>query len=63
MSPTPERCKPAPRRCLLALGLLALAGNALALPSDRDQPVKVAADSASFHQKTGVAIYKGHVHI
>lgn len=63
MSPTPERCLPTWRRGLLALGLLALANGVHALPTDRDQPVKVAADAASFDQKTGVAVYKGHVHI
>lgn len=48
-------------RRLLALGLLALASTARALPDDRDQPVKVVADSASFDQKSGIAVYTGKV--
>lgn len=60
MSPTtPERRGGG----LLALCLLALAGAAHALPTDRDQPVKVVADSASFDQKTGIAVYTGNVFI
>lgn len=43
--------------------LLAIAPLAQALPTDRDQPVKVSADSASFDQKAGVAIYIGNVYI
>ncbi len=42
-----------------ALCLLALQG--FALPSDRDQPLQVAADSARFDEKTGIATYKGTV--
>ncbi len=34
---------------------------ARALDSDRDQPVQVTADSASYNQKSGVAIYIGNV--
>jgi len=60
MSPTtPER----QLLGLLALCLLAVAGAARALPTDRDQPVKVVADSASFDQKSGIAIYTGNVFI
>ncbi len=32
-----------------------------ALESDRDQPVQVTADSASYNQKSGVAVYSGNV--
>jgi lipopolysaccharide export system protein LptA len=42
--------------CLLPL-------TALALPNDRDQPVSIAADNATFNEKTGVAIYKGNIDI
>jgi lipopolysaccharide export system protein LptA len=47
-------------RVLLA-ALLMLPPLAHALPDDRDQPIKVAADSASFDQKTGIAVYRGKV--
>ncbi len=41
--------------------LLSLTGAALALPTDRDQPIKVSADNASFDEKTGLAVYRGRV--
>lgn len=47
------------RRTVLALMIAALA--AQALPTDRDQPVQVSADSARFNEKTGVATYNGSV--
>lgn len=40
--------------CLLPLPVMAL-------PTDRDQPLQVAADSARFDEKTGIATYKGAV--
>ncbi len=44
---------------LLALG--AVPTLASDLPTDRDQPLQVAADSASFNEKTGIATYRGSV--
>lgn len=32
-----------------------------ALPEDRDQPIQLEADSASFDQRSGVSEYSGHV--
>ncbi len=57
---------PLPRvdaRSLCALGLLLglAAGSAAALPTDRDQPLQVSADSARFDEKTGIAVYRGSV--
>lgn len=46
---------------LPALLLLVTAGMAQALPSDRDQPVQVSANSARFNEKTGIATYSGAV--
>lgn len=46
---------------LLGTSLLLAAGAVQALPTDRDQPIKVAADSASFDQKSGQAVYRGNV--
>ncbi len=48
------------KRSLLVL-LMLPSGLALALDSDRDQPIQVTADSASYNQKSGVAIYSGNV--
>lgn len=45
----------------LALLIALLAPVAEALPSDREQPVQVAANSARFNEKTGVAVYTGAV--
>ena len=42
--------------CLLPLA-------AFALPNDREQPVSIAADNATFNEKTGVAIYRGNIDI
>ncbi|WJW74858.1 lipopolysaccharide transport periplasmic protein LptA [Thiohalobacter sp. IOR34] len=43
------------------LGLLPLA--AVALSSDRQQPMYVEADSAEINDQTGISIYRGHVRI
>ena len=42
------------------LGLL-VAGQAAALPSDREQPIHIQADSAVLDDKKGIAIYRGDV--
>lgn len=34
-----------------------------ALPTDREQPVNVAADNATFNEKTGIATYTGNIDI
>lgn len=47
----------------LLLGSLLAAPLLQALPSDREQPVQVSADSARFNEKTGIASYTGNVHI
>ena len=41
--------------------LAAMTGAAYALPADRDQPVSVSADRASFNEKTGTALYSGNI--
>lgn len=46
---------------VLFLALLACPVAALALPSDREQPIQVSANSARFNEKTGVATYTGAV--
>ena len=45
--------------CLLSI----LPSLLFALPEDRDQPISLKADSASFDQRTGVSTYQGHVEI
>lgn len=47
----------------LFIGMTALCATelALALPTDRDQPIQVSADSAKFNEKTGIATYTGNV--
>ncbi|MFZ5560589.1 MAG: lipopolysaccharide transport periplasmic protein LptA [Pseudomonadota bacterium] len=45
---------------ILCLGLL-LPLAAAALPSDREQPLQVSANSARFNEKTGIATYTGAV--
>ncbi|KHL69618.1 MULTISPECIES: lipopolysaccharide transport periplasmic protein LptA [Pseudomonas] len=46
---------------LLLLGCLAAACSAWALPTDRDQPIHVQADSAELDDRQGKAIYRGDV--
>lgn len=46
---------------LIAAGFSMLSGLAYALPTDRNQPINVQADSAEMDDKRGVAIYRGDV--
>lgn len=50
-----------PVKSLLLLALALAAPGALALPTDRDQPVQISANSARFNEKTGIATYTGAV--
>jgi len=45
----------------LSLGAARGSASAWALPSDRDQPIRVQADSAELDDKQGVAVYRGGV--
>ncbi len=45
---------------LISLGCL-FSGATMALPTDRDQPIRVQADTAELDDKQGVAIYRGAV--
>ncbi len=45
---------------LVGLAVLSSAG-ALALPSDRSQPITLLADRATFSERTGVTTYTGNV--
>jgi len=46
---------------LLSLGAALGSASAWALPSDREQPIRVQADSAELDDKQGVAVYRGGV--
>ncbi|SDI12314.1 lipopolysaccharide export system protein LptA [Pseudomonas flavescens] len=46
---------------LFSLGATLGSASAWALPSDRDQPIRVQADSAELDDKQGVAVYRGDV--
>lgn len=46
---------------LCGLGLLLAGMQAHALPTDREQPIRVQADSAELDDAKGVAVYKGNV--
>lgn len=45
----------------LLLSLLLMSGLSWGLDEDRNQPIQVTADSASYNEKTGVAFYHGNV--
>ncbi|HLD68408.1 MAG TPA: lipopolysaccharide transport periplasmic protein LptA [Pseudomonas sp.] len=46
---------------LFSLGVALASSSAWALPSDREQPIRVQADSAELDDKQGVAVYRGDV--
>jgi lipopolysaccharide export system protein LptA len=46
---------------ILSLGAAFGSAAAWALPSDRDQPIRIQADSAELDDKQGVAVYRGDV--
>lgn len=46
---------------LFSLGATLGSASVWALPSDRDQPIRVQADSAELDDKQGVAVYRGDV--
>ena len=46
---------------LVFLGSTLACGTAVALPTDREQPIRVQADSAELDDKQGVAVYRGSV--
>ena len=46
---------------LLSLGTALGSAAAWALPTDREQPIRVQADSAELDDKQGVAVYRGNV--
>lgn len=52
---------PRANKLVTALLLTLIASMANALPSDRDQPLQVAADNAHFDEKSGIATYRGAV--
>ena len=50
------------KRSLLIASLAIMAsGSAFALPSDRQQPISLVADRATFNEQTGVTTYTGNV--
>lgn len=51
------------RRASLFFLLACYGATVLALPNDRDQPIALAADNATFNEKTGLAVYSGNVEI
>lgn len=55
------RLRSAKHLAILLTGMLSL--NAVALESDRDQPIYVAADRASIDDNTGITVYTGNVDI
>lgn len=48
-------------KCLTAVTMLGCSMAVLALPSDRNQPLSLVADRATFNEKTGITTYTGNV--
>lgn len=48
-------------RFMVGLIIILLAGNCLALATDKDQPVEIEADSVDINESEGTSVYKGKV--
>ncbi len=61
--PAMRKARPRIRSRCLALGalVLALAGSARGLSTDRDQPIEIEADFVEVEDQLGVAVYRGKV--
>ena len=51
------------RLWLAALLALSISGTSLALPTDRNQPIHISADTATIDDNTGITTYSGNVEI
>jgi hypothetical protein len=51
------------RLWLAALLALSISGTSLALPTDRNQPIHISADTATIDDNTGITTYTGNVEI
>lgn len=49
------------KRSLFGLSLCAISVMSFALPSDRNQPISLLADRATYNDKTGITTYSGNV--
>lgn len=49
------------KHVVLGVGLSAVSVMSFALPSDRNQPISLMADRATYNEKTGVTTYSGNV--
>lgn len=49
------------KQSLWLAGLLCVSASSFALPSDRNQPISLLADRATYNEKTGVTTYSGNV--
>lgn len=49
------------KKSLLALGVCVTSMVSFALPSDRNQPISLLADRATYNDKTGITTYSGNV--
>jgi lipopolysaccharide export system protein LptA len=61
-NPKLDTLKVLAKKSLLMAGLAIMSSGAVyALPSDRQQPISLVADRATFNEKTGVTTYSGNV--
>lgn len=49
------------KQSLWLAGLLCVSASSFALPTDRNQPISLLADRATYNEKTGVTTYSGNV--
>jgi lipopolysaccharide export system protein LptA len=60
---TPGSARVTGRLLGIALLLAAMPSTAVALSSDRSQPMTIEADRATLNEKTGNSVYEGNVHV
>jgi len=53
--------RPFLRVALYAVGLMCFSESAFALPTDRNQPISLVADKATYNESSGVTTYSGNV--
>ncbi|TNL47310.1 lipopolysaccharide transport periplasmic protein LptA [Acinetobacter bereziniae] len=49
------------RKAICTISMLSLSATAFAIPSDRNQPISLVADKATYSEATGVTTYTGNV--
>lgn len=49
------------KKAVCTAGLICFSANVFAIPSDRNQPISLVADNATYNERTGITTYTGNV--